>query len=228
MQRRSIAGGQRSCGASVLLPPLLLPPPPHHHHHCGGARRSRPAAAATREAQTVIERRACDLLVIGDSPDGVLAAYSAAKAGRKVRVGGDEGPLPSAAVSRAALGPPLAPSSRVACDAAALFLRYEESPGRPTLNAPHATMHHANHAPCTTRQVIILPSFGLQAAAPQPPVLQPLKVRAARLPSSPASSRSLSNQQPRKHAQPALQTTSLWQCKQPSTHPLPLLTWYLP
>lgn len=68
---------------------------------CGGARRAAPAgqrrrapirraarsrAAASQTAgDTVVERRACDVLVIGDGITGALAAYSAAKAGRKAR-----------------------------------------------------------------------------------------------------------------------------------------------
>jgi len=105
------------------------------------------SAASAASPRTVIERRACDILVIGDSPEGCLAAYSAAKAGRKVRFACCEEVARMAFLVQA-LG------DHCSLRAAALY----------SLKQPHS-------------QVILLPSFGLQAASPaHQAVLQPLKV----------------------------------------------------
>ncbi|KAI8464098.1 MAG: hypothetical protein J3K34DRAFT_526476 [Monoraphidium minutum] len=69
----------RPCGPSAMLRrPRLV-------RRCSRRARGAPArAAGAAAAVTVVERRAADIIVIGDSVAGCLAAYSAAKAGRKV------------------------------------------------------------------------------------------------------------------------------------------------
>ena len=177
MQRAASSSG----GVAPPLPlPLPLPLPPLPQRHCWRRQtlqRRAPAArgpylitaaasTSSAAATTVVERRAADLIVVGGAPEAALAAYSAARAGRKVR--------------RALLFFGGGVCTALHATRGALASRLTTCSGIPFSSSEWPCQTTILSSPSHRTQVILLPSFGLQAPPPPPrAALQPLKLTAA-------------------------------------------------